>query len=147
MEVNARAPVVARRETDVAAPVAVIWALLSRLEEWPSWNPDVRTVSVRGPVAPGTAFSWKAGPGTITSTLLSVDPEREIGWRGRTMGIPALHVYRLAPGESGTHVTSEESWEGLVVRMLRGRMQGGLERALESGLEHLRRAAEARGAA
>ena len=37
--------------------------------QWPSWNPDVKSVTMEGPVQPGTVFRWKAGPSSLTSTL------------------------------------------------------------------------------
>jgi hypothetical protein len=50
---------------------------------------------MEGDLAPGTSFEWKVGPGTIRSTLREVDRPRVLGWTGKTMGIPAIHVYRL----------------------------------------------------
>ena len=41
-------------------------------------------------------------------------------------------------------VSSEESWEGLLVRIFRGRMQKTLEESIDSGLGHLKAEAERR---
>ena len=141
MEVDHNAPAVVRAETVVAEPPDAVWRLISDIDSWPAWNPDVRSARLEGELAPGSTFRWKAGPGTIVSTLRSVEPEREIGWSGRTMGIDALHVYRLEPVGDGTRVVSEESWAGLPVRLLRARMRRTLERSLRTGLEHLEAAA------
>jgi carbon monoxide dehydrogenase subunit G len=73
----------------VASPEAV-WDLIADIGGWPRWNPDVKEVSVQGEVAEGTVFRWKAGPGTITSTLRLVDRPRALGWTGRTFGIDAI---------------------------------------------------------
>ena len=40
-------------------------------------------------------------------------------------------------------MTTEESFDGLLARLLRRRLQQTLQRALDDGLVHLRRAAEA----
>ena len=69
---------------------------------------------------------------------------RLIGWLGRTLGINAVHVYRLEPQEGGTRVTSEESYEGLPVRLMHGRMQKMLDEATERGLQSLKVEAERR---
>jgi len=61
-------------------------------------------------------------PGTITSTFQAVDQPTELARTGRTMGIPAIHVYRLRPSEQRpgrTIVSTEESWGGLLARLLR----------------------------
>lgn len=142
MDVDHNAPAVAHAEADVAAPAEAVWELVADIERWPAWNPDVKSASLEGDLAPGSTFRWKAGPGTIVSTLQTVDPPREIAWTGRTMGIAAVHVYRLEPREGGTRVVSEESWAGFLVRLLRGRMAKQLQTSLEGGLAHLKVAAE-----
>jgi hypothetical protein len=91
-------------------------------------------------------FRWKAGPGTITSTLESVEPRKVIAWTGKTVGIKAIHVYRLEPQGSNTIVKSAESWDGLIVRLFRGPMTKTLQKSTESGLRYLKTEAERRAA-
>ena len=140
-------PVGSRREIEVAAPPEVVWEVLTDFERWPQWNADVQSMSYKGPLAPGSVFRWKAGPGTIVSTLEEVDPPRSVRWRGRTMSIRAIHEWRLEPREGGTRVKTEESFSGLLARLMRGSLQKTLDRALEQGLAHLKREAERRAAA
>ena len=71
-------------------------------------------MSIEGPVATGTVFRWKAGPGTITSTIQRVERPRLIAWTGRTLGIEAIHDWHLDARDGGTFVRTEESYEGLV---------------------------------
>jgi uncharacterized protein YndB with AHSA1/START domain len=142
VEVSRNAPVVAAGEVEVAAPPEVVWDVLTAFERWPSWNPDVRSMSFSGDAAEGASFRWKAGPGTITSTIRVVDRPRVIGWTGRTFGIDAVHVYRLEPRGSGTHVTTEESYEGRLARVFRGPLRTMLKKALDSGLHRLKAEAE-----
>jgi hypothetical protein len=72
--------------------VDVVWARLSDLANWPSWNTGVETITVDGPVEVGTAFTWRNGAGTIRSTLLEVDGPHAIAWSGATMGIRPLSM-------------------------------------------------------
>jgi uncharacterized protein YndB with AHSA1/START domain len=139
-------PVRSRREIDIAAPPDVVWDVLTRFEEWPQWNPDMKSMSFDGPLAPGSEFRWKAGPGTIVSTLEQVEPPRLIRWRGRTMSIKALHEWRLEPRDGGTHLETEESFSGLLARLFRRQTQKTLDKSLSEGLEHLKREAEHRAA-
>jgi uncharacterized protein YndB with AHSA1/START domain len=142
MEINRQAPAVTESEIEIAADRAIVWDLISGIDQWPSWNPAVREASLNGPLAPGTKFRWKAGPGAITSTLRQVEPPRLLAWTGKTFGINAIHVYRLESQDETTLVSTAESWEGLPVRLLRGRMQQMLEDAVVPGLQALKVAAE-----
>ena len=142
MEINTAAPAVARGEIEVAASPAIVWRVLTEIANWPSWNHDVKSAKLEGPLAPGTRFRWKAGPGTITSTLQSVEPPHRIEWTGTTFGIKAIHVHRLEQQDGKTIVRSAESWDGLPVRLLRRSMAKSLQKAIDSGLSHLKIEAE-----
>jgi hypothetical protein len=143
-EINKHAPVVGSSEIEIAAAPEVAWDVLTAIGRWPSWNPAVASVSLEGEIGPGSAFRWKAGPGTITSTIQDVEPLRRIAWTGTAFGIKAIHVHTFEPRDGGTLVTTEESYEGLVARLLRGRLQKVLDGALESELLHLKAEAERR---
>ncbi len=138
MEIDSDAPAVARGEIEVAAPPEVVWGVLTDIADWPSWNPDVKSASLEGALASGTQFRWKAGPGTITSTIQTVEPPRRIEWTGTTFGIKAIHVHQLEQKDGGTIVSSAESWDGLPVRLLRGSMAKSLQKAVDSGLQYLK---------
>jgi Polyketide cyclase / dehydrase and lipid transport/Phospholipase_D-nuclease N-terminal len=147
MQADANAPVFATGEILVAADPETIWQVMAGIERWPSWNADISTATVHGPVRPGTTFTWKSGPGTIRSTLQVVDQPTELSWTGRTMGIPAIHVYRLRgsdqhPGH--TVVRLEESWDGRLARLLRRPFARTLQTAIDTGLVRLKAEAERR---
>jgi len=138
------ASISSRREIEVGAPPEVVWEILTNFDRWPDWNPEVKSMSYEGALAPGAMFRWKAGPGTIVSTVEEVDRPTYIRWRGRTLSISALHEWWFEERDSGTHVETEESFSGFLVRLVRGTLQKQLDRALEEGLGHLKREAERR---
>jgi uncharacterized protein YndB with AHSA1/START domain len=142
VDIDTRAPVVARGEIEVDSSIDTIWDVLTDIDRWPRWNPDVKTASLDGPLAAGTTFRWKAGPGTITSKLERVEPPTLIAWTGTTLGIKAIHVHRLEQRGDTTLVRSEESWNGLPVRLLRRMMAKTLQNAVDSGLRYLKAEAE-----
>lgn len=146
MEVNEQAPVHGSHEIEVHADPETVWEVIAGIDAWPTWNPAVQSVEIKGPLAEGTTFRWKAGPGTIVSTLRQVERPHVIGWTGRTFGIRASHVYRLEPRDGRTVVRTEESWEGLPTRLMRASLQRQLDEALRSGLERLKEEAERRSA-
>jgi hypothetical protein len=142
--INEQAPIVGASEIEIAAPPEVVWDVLTAFDRWPSWNPDVKSMSMPGAVAEGSVFRWKAGPGTITSTIRRVEPSRLIAWTGKTLGIKAIHFWRLEPRDRRTFVRTEESYDGLVARLFRGPVQKALDSGLENGLRYLKAEAERR---
>jgi uncharacterized protein YndB with AHSA1/START domain len=142
--INHGAPVVASSEAEVSASPDLVWEVLTAIEQWPSWNPDVKSASMHGQLSEGTEFRWKAGPASITSTLQQVDAPVRLAWSGTTFGIEAMHVYALEARDGVTLVRTEESYDGLLARIFRGRLQKTLEDSLESGLGHLKAEAERR---
>jgi polyketide cyclase/dehydrase/lipid transport protein len=84
-----------------------ILSVISAIGEWPSWNPDIKSVTLEGPVQPGSFFRWRSGPSPLTSTLQVVDPPNQIAWTGTTMGIKAIHVFRFEAKDGGTLVACE----------------------------------------
>jgi hypothetical protein len=147
VEINSGAPATASGELVIAASREVVWDVISDIGAWPSWNPDVKTSRLEGPLAVGSVFRWKAGGASLTSTLRVVDAPRELSWSGRTMGIRAIHIFRLESSDGGTLARSEESWEGFVPTLLKGYSCRTLDRGIRSVLRLLKDEAERRAGA
>ena len=145
LEANRNAPAFAERQVFIAAPRERVWGLLSDIDDWPRWQSGVSRARLEGPLTPGTAFRWKAGGMSITSTLDRVTPPFHIAWRGKALGLRAIHAWHLYRHPSGTVVMTAESFEGPLGRLLRPLMQRTLNRGLERGLADLKRVAEAFG--
>ena len=82
MNIDQNAPLTARKEIFIAAPVEKIWGVHTDIERWPEWQPDVSSAALEGKLAAGSVFRWKAGGLNITSTLQEVEPGRRISWTG-----------------------------------------------------------------
>jgi hypothetical protein len=136
--INEAAPIVGRSELEIAAAPQIVWRVLTEFEGWPAWNDDVKSISIQGGVAAGSVFRWKAGPGTITSTIQRVEPPRLIAWTGRTLGIKAIHFFWLEPRNGNTIVRTAESYDGVMARALRGPIQKALDNGLVNGLRYLK---------
>jgi hypothetical protein len=145
VNINRNAPAIAEGELQIAADPDTVWQVLADLERWPRWNPDVRSIALDGPLAPGSVFRWRAGT-SLTSTLKVVDRPRELAWTGTTMGIRAVHVFRFEPRDVGTQASSEESWDGLIPRLFKRFSRLSLERGIRSMLERLKVESEKRAA-
>ncbi|HUH12829.1 MAG TPA: SRPBCC family protein [Longimicrobiales bacterium] len=147
MDIDRDAPVQAAAEIDISAPVDLVWSVQADLESWARWNPEVTSVSVRGPIRSGTAFEWKAGGMKVISELGEVDPPRRLGWSGRALGLRAVHVWSFVGDENGTRVRTEESFDGAAARLFRGLLKRKLGATLEQGVFALKEEAERRAAA
>ncbi|MGD0873100.1 MAG: SRPBCC family protein [Bryobacteraceae bacterium] len=144
MDSNRDAPAAAASEALIAAPLNLVWSVQTNIGEWNRWNPEVSYVDLRGPLALGTEFRWKSGGTSIVSTIREIEPERRIAWTGRTLGIRAVHVWTFAEQQGGVLVRTEESFDGLVVRLFAGPMRRMLASSLEKGLHALRTECERR---
>lgn len=142
MKINQSAPVKAAYEIEVEAKPEVIWDILVAARRWPNWNPDIRATDVQGNLEAGSKFSWKAGPGTIHSTVMQLQMPHLLLWTGSTPGIKAVHLWVLERRGERTLVRSEESWEGLLPSILRGIMKRMLSKSIRQSLIYLKAEAE-----
>jgi len=147
VDIDRDAPAIAEGEIQIAAPPETVWEVISDIAAWPSWNTDVKSMKLEGPVAPSTTFRWKAGSSSLVSTLKVVDPPREIAWTGVTMGIHAVHVFGFESSDGGTRARSEESFRGLIPSVLRGYSRRVLQRGIDRILAMLKAEAERRSSA
>ncbi len=144
MDIDQEAPIVAAGSVEVSASPQDVWAVLNDIGAWPSWSPGVREARLEGTLAPGTRFRWRSGRATITSVLTVVEPVRELAWTGTSMGLRAVHVWRIEPAPAGSRVTTEESWDGWPARLLHDRMERTLRRSISETLHSLKTEVEFR---
>lgn len=142
-EIDTAAPVTSEQHIDVDAAPEAVYDILTRVQEWPRWNPEVKSIDIDGDFDRGATFRWRAGGTSLVSEVREAQRGRVAAWTGRTMGIKAVHVYRFEPlPGGGTRVTTAESWGGVVARVLRHSLQRTLDSALADGLAHLKHEAE-----
>jgi len=142
LEINDKAPAVARKEIVIDASPEQVWEVHTNINGWSDWNPDVASSKLKGPLAKGAVFNWKSRGMNLTSTIQDLEPGRRIGWTGEGFGARARHVWTLEPNGKGTLLKTEESLEGWLVNLLRGRMQKALETSLDAWLIDLKNEVE-----
>lgn len=142
MEINSQAPVIAQHHIKINASSEIIWKILTDINQWNLWNPNISAAKLEGALQPGSLFRWKSGGSTIISTLQEVDSQRRLSWTGKVIGTSAIHVWTLEPHEGFVVVKTEESFEGWLVRLLTGMMQKTLDTSLQKWLENLKQKAE-----
>jgi Polyketide cyclase / dehydrase and lipid transport len=92
------APVIARHEIDIAAPLDTVWNLHTDVDAWPAWNLKVTAAKLDGAFAPGNSFTWTSYDFTVTSTIYLVEDHSRTLWgamgrrRARHHGNPRMAV-------------------------------------------------------
>lgn len=142
IKANENAPVIARGEIEINANPDTIWDVLVDIKNWPQWNPEIKSASLEGEVAEGSKFRWKARSISITSIFQEVNKPRLLSWTGKTMGIKAVHIWKLEPINDATIIQTEESWEGPFTRLMKGNAQDMLQKSIDSGLQYLKQEIE-----
>jgi uncharacterized protein YndB with AHSA1/START domain len=140
--VNPLAPVRCTRSLLMQAPPDRVWSLLTAIDDWSRWQPDIPKAQCEGPLQAGACFRWKTGGAGIRSRVHTLEPGRELGWTGRTLGTRAIHNWTLEPEGEGCRVRVEESLEGWLPRLMPRAFDRSLARGMERWLEFLKAAAE-----
>jgi hypothetical protein len=143
MEVSKSAPAIATHELLINATVQRIWNLVAEIDNWPSWNPAVKSAKLNGTFEVGTTFNWKSRGISIVSTLQEIQPTTtRIAWTGKAIGTRAIHTWSLQPTAAGVLVLTSESLEGWLVSLMRKAMQKSLDESLVAWLKELKQRAE-----
>ncbi len=139
--IDTKASVIGQAKVSIASDPQTVWKILTDINRWPNWNKTVQSAALEGPLAPGSVFRWKSGS-KIVSKINRVEPNQLIAWTGKTMGITAFHVFRIQFKEGKTLVETEESFDGLMVKIFKGSMQKMLDKTLRLVLDDLKVEAE-----
>jgi len=144
MNIDTKAPVFARKEILIHAPLEMVWKLQTDIENWNRWQPDITSAKLEGALEADTIFRWKAKGLNIVSTLHTVNPLRQIGWTGLSLGMFAIHNWMFEARGETTLVITEESLSGWLTRLMVLLNPRFLERSLETSLNNLKFTAENR---
>jgi uncharacterized protein YndB with AHSA1/START domain len=134
-------------EIVIPAPPSVVWRILLRAEDWPTWYPnsaDIHFVSHTGPdLRDRSRFRWNTFGTRVTSKVLEFEPERRLAWNAHGIGVDAYHAWLLTPLEDGsTHVLTEETQNGWLARLGKLLMPRRMESKHQQWLEELSRQAQ-----
>jgi hypothetical protein len=149
--IDGDAPVLARHEIAIQAPLETIWQLHIAVNEWPTWQPDITEAHLDGDFVPGASFSWTSSGLSVTSTIYDaspptgeVSPESRTLWGGTAQRITGIHEWTFRDMTQGVLVATNESFAGAPVDSDPSTMQALLDASLVSWLLHVKVAAEAR---
>jgi hypothetical protein len=136
------APVIARHEIDIGAPLETVWQLQTNVNNWPAWQTDITAARLDGTFEPGNSFTWTSYGYTVTSTIYAVAERARTLWGGANLGIMGTHEWVYTQTPTGTHVATHESFSGQPVQADITGMQSALDKSLTDWLGHLKATAE-----
>jgi hypothetical protein len=131
-------------QIDIAAPLDVVWSVLTDFQNWPVWKKGVTKMRLIGPLELSSELHWTSWGVNIVSFIQQVSPKRNFIWSGYTLGIKAIHTWSIQPGKDGVFVHSEESFEGLPARIFAFLIRPVLKHSLKQGLLQLKHECEGR---
>jgi hypothetical protein len=139
------APVRARHEIGISAPLEIVWRLHADVDSWPAWQKDVTAARLDGAFEAGGSFEWTSYGFTVTSTIYAVEKTAErarVLWGGTAGGITGIHEWVMHRTPGGVHVLTQESFSGETVEADPAGAQSVLDGSLTGWLERLKAAAE-----
>ena len=109
---------VIREEIRINAPLAIVWFVFSRMEEWDQWNTACRECcySDGSSMNTDTSFSFKITPLIfpiiVKPTIVKCEPGKEVIWKGGRFGVQAEHVFQFFEESGSVRLLSMESFKG-----------------------------------
>ena len=142
--IDRAAPVIARHEIDIEAPLDGVWKLHVDVNAWPIWQTDITAAHINGALEPGVSFDWTSYGFSVTSTVYDVTEQTRVLWGGTSGGITGVHEWLFNETPDGVNVITSESFAGEPVDADAPGMQTLLDASLVAWLGHLKTAAESR---
>lgn len=131
----------------INAPAMKVWEVLSKVEDYPDWNPFIR--SVQGRLNPGEVLRIKIRPRKgreihFTPRVIEVDPGKKLAWLGNLFISGLLdgkHEFTICETENGeVDFIHREQFRGILVPIL----WQSIERDTQKGFEEMNRALKIR---
>jgi hypothetical protein len=132
------------REVQISAVLDLVWDLLVRVNDWPSWQPGIDAAALDEAMAVGSRFRWSGGATITTATVDVVAPRQRLVWRATDANATGVHQWTFEHTSRGTHVTATELFEHFHMVDDDARSPADVDDALGLWLHHLKAEAEAR---
>ena len=118
---------VVENHIDIAASPEVLWTCFSDLSKWPHWFPGLVDVqwSTGTPWTLGAQFrqsvnfGFPFGKVTGTGIVIEVSAVPYVAWKGKVMGMEAIHGFRFDATAGGTQVLSRHEFYGSLALLAR----------------------------
>ncbi len=140
--INYTAPVQCRQSIIINANSVAVWKTLTDINKWQTWQKEIKTAKLNGPLQPDTTIDWKTGGIKIHSTIHTSEPYAHFGWSGKTIGLFAIHNWKITELNKQTEVVVEESMEGILATLFKKTFNKRLDKSVRTWLEFLKKECE-----
>ena len=117
---------VIKEEIEIAAPMSIVWAVFSTVEEWDDWNTACQSCHlVEGEeMGAGACFSFVVRPFAplpikVNSQITKCEPGQEVVWEGERLGIHAVHTWAFREVNGMVILHSHEKYSGPLLWLAR----------------------------
>jgi ligand-binding SRPBCC domain-containing protein len=117
---------VIQEEIEIAAPMSIVWAVFSTVEEWDDWNTACQSCHLveGGEMGAGACFSFVVRPFTplpikVSSQITTCEPGQEVVWEGERFGIHAVHTWAFREQDGMVILDSHEKYSGPLLWLAR----------------------------
>lgn len=111
-KINPEASIRDSQSTIILAPIDKVWDILTDINQWPEWNPDINSVQFEA-LKEGGTFKWDFRGTNNLSTFRMIKKPEVLSWTAGTIGLKSIHVWTLEATDSDrTIVTVDESLQG-----------------------------------
>lgn len=138
MQVNKQAPVYQANTIAIQATPEKVWAVLTNINHWTSWNPKITQAALTSSPTVGASFRWTVNGAKISSVIHTATPNTAFGWSGTTFGGSAIHNWTLEANGNTTVVHVEESMQGWLIGLFKKKMNTDLAADMQLWLEKLK---------
>jgi uncharacterized protein YndB with AHSA1/START domain len=140
--INNHAPVKCSKTIIIDASIEKVWSVITDINNWPNWQTDIDKSKLNGELKPNITFDWKTGGVKINSTLHTVEPYKQFGWTGKTLGLFAIHNWTLIETNGQINVSVDESMEGFLAKIFKESFNKSLEKGMLNWLVLLKQTCE-----
>jgi uncharacterized protein YndB with AHSA1/START domain len=140
--INNNAPVTCNKTITINADSKKVWAVLTNIDNWTSWQTAMSKSKLNGELKPEASFDWTMDGAKIHSTLHTTNPYSKVGWTGKSYGMFAIHNWTLTQANNKTTVEVNESIEGFLARLFKKLFNKNLDKGLQKWLDLLKQECE-----
>ena len=114
-----------REEIEISAPISIVWAVFSEVEQWDDWNTACQSCHLISgeEMAAGACFSFVVRPFTlpikVNSQIIKCEPGQEVVWKGERLGIHAVHSWIFRETDDRVTLISHEEFSGPLIWLAR----------------------------
>ncbi|WP_190811311.1 SRPBCC family protein [Flagellimonas sp. S3867] len=136
--IDISAPVVSNKIVLINASPENVWEVLINIDQWSTWQSDVTSSKLKGEFGLNSTFIWRSGGTKINSTIHTIEPFENFGWAGKTLGLLAVHNWKLIDIDGGTIVNVSESMNGFLAKLFKRQLKMAIEKGMQNWVDMLK---------